>query len=60
LRKAKGEPKRPTLPSHVICISPSPDDMRNVIATLPRAERRRIAAMVRQHRAAAFAASRQR
>jgi hypothetical protein len=47
-------------PLHFSCISPSAEDVRNVLATLPRAERRRVAAMVRQHRATTFAASRQR
>jgi hypothetical protein len=47
-------------PLHFPCISPSAEDVRDVLATLPRKERRRVAAMVRQHRATAFAAARQR
>jgi hypothetical protein len=34
LRKAKGEPKRPTLPSHVICISRSAPPLGEVDAAL--------------------------
>jgi hypothetical protein len=42
---------------HSACISPSPDNIRGIVAALPAAERRLVAAMVRRGRTAASTAS---
>jgi hypothetical protein len=42
---------------HSACISRSPDNIHGIVAALPAAERRLVAAMVRQGRAAATTAS---